>query len=75
MSNRIIELSSAAQDESSEEQARRSLFDRIFLGILVWGIPLVLASIFLSGSLPGRQVSSAEDTFSYIVKRVLESPR
>ena len=71
MSNHSIHLSSLTPEEARHE-SKRSLFDRIFLGALIWAIPLILASLILSGSIrPARQVSSAEETFVYGIKKQL----
>jgi hypothetical protein len=70
MSYRVTPLSTSTPEEL-QDQSHRSLFDRIFLGALVWVIPLILTSIFLSGSVPGRQISSAEDSFVYAIQRQL----
>jgi hypothetical protein len=71
MSNHISHLSSFTAEEARHE-SKRSLFDRIFLGVLIWAIPLILASLILSGSIrPAREVSSAEDTFVYGIKKQL----
>ena len=75
MSNHIIELSSLTSEEAQYE-SKRSLFDRIFLGVLIWAIPLILASLILSGSIrPAREVSSAEETFVYSIKKQLYQKR
>ena len=71
MSNHIIHLSSLTPEEARHE-SKRSLFDRIFLGVLIGAIPIILGSLILSGSIrPAGEVSSAEDTFVFGIKEQL----